>query len=350
MVGLYPGKQVRNAALMLLTGLALYLCWLLARPFLTAIAWALALAVVAYPLHRRLELVLRPSVAALFSVLAVALVLLTPGALLLQRSFDEAIDGLRLIGQNLNSATFRGIGEQCPFLATALQWLQSSLDVNQELKRAAGLLAAKAPAVVSSSVQVVTQIAIMLVTLFYFLRDRNVLLGFLFRLAPLSAKETRELVRRVSETISATVYGNLVVKLVQGILGGLMFWFLGLPAPLFFGILMALTAMLPIVGTSLVWGPAAVLLLYQGSWVKAIMLIVWGGLVVSLVDNFIYPLLVATELRFHTLGVLFAVFGGLIAFGLAGFVLGPVILASTIALVEIWQLRTTNDHGASESI
>jgi predicted PurR-regulated permease PerM len=213
-------------------------------------------------------------------------------------------------------------------MATAFQWLQARFDVNQELKRAAGLLAGHAPAVLSGSVQVVTQAAIMLVTLFYFLRDRRSLLGFLFRLAPLSSEESHELARRVSETISATLYGNLVVKLVQGVLGGLMFWILGLPAPLLFGMLMALLAMLPVVGTSLVWGPAAIVLLYQGSWVKAIVLIAWGGFVVSLIDN-----------------VLFAVFGGLVAFGLAGVVLGPVILASTIALLDIWQLRTKNEIG-----
>jgi predicted PurR-regulated permease PerM len=349
MAARYTGKQVGDAALLLLTGLALYLCWLLAQPFLTAIAWALALAVVAHPLHRRFEFFLHPNLAALCSVIVVALVLLTPGAFLLQKFFDEASGALRLIGQNLNSAVFRELAERYPFFATAFRWLQTTFDLNQELKRAAGFLAGHAPAVLSGSVQVVTQAAIMLVTLFYFLRDRRSLLRFLFRLAPLSSSESHELVHRVSETISATLYGNLVVKLVQGVLGGLMFWILGLPAPLLFGILMALLAMLPVVGTSLVWGPAAIVLLYQGSWVKAIVLIVWGGLVVSLIDNLLYPMLVATELRFHTLGVLFSVFGGLIAFGLAGFVLGPVILASTVALLEIWRLRTKNEIEGSPS-
>jgi predicted PurR-regulated permease PerM len=347
MVGPYPGKQVRDAALLLLTGLALYLCWLLAQPFLTAIAWALALAVVAHPLHRRFEFFLHPNLAALFSVIVVALVLLTPGAFLLQKFFDEASGALRLIGQNLNPAVFSETAERYPFFATAFRWLQTRFDLNQEMKRAAGLLAGHTPAVLSGSVRFVTQAAIMLVTLFYFLRDRRSLLGFFFRLAPLSSSDSDQLVRRVSETISATLYGNLVVKLVQGVLGGLMFWILGLPVPLLFGILMALLAMLPVFGTSLVWGPAAVVLLSQGSWVKAIVLVLWGGLVVSLIDNFLYPMLVATELRLHTLGVLFSVFGGLIAFGIAGFVLGPVILASTGALLEIWRRKNETESAQS---
>ncbi|HMF79449.1 MAG TPA: AI-2E family transporter [Bryobacteraceae bacterium] len=348
MTGPYGGKQIRDAALLLLTGLALFLCWLLAKPFLTAIAWALALAVVAYPLHRRFELFLRPNLAALLSLLAVTIILLAPGALLLQNFFDQASSGAQLIGQNLNPTALRHLAERYPFSVTVLDWLQARFDLSQELKRAAGSLAGQASVVLSGSVQVVTQVAIMLVTLFYFLRDRRLLLEFLFRLAPLSSSESHKLIHRVSEAISATLYGNLVVKLVQGILGGLMFWILGLPSPLLFGILMALLAMLPVVGTSLVWGPAAIVLLYQGSWVKAIILALWGGLVVSLMDNLLYPMLVATGLRFHTLGVLFSLFGGLIAFGLAGFVLGPVILASTVALLEIWQLRTANEDEGSQ--
>lgn len=343
--GPYPVKQVRDIALLLVTVLALYLCWLLASPFLAAIVWALALAVVAYPLHRRFELLLPPNLAAFVSVLTVTVVLLAPGAFLLQRFFDEAIAGFRLIRHDLDPAVLPSLLERYPYLATVLHWLQARFDLNQEIKRLAALLAGRAPAVISGSVQVITQSAMMLVTLFYFLRDRRRLLGFLLGIAPLSPIECQELVNRVSETISATLYGNLAVKLVQGLLGGLLFWILGLPAPLLFGVLMSLFAMLPVVGTSLVWGPAAIVLLYQGSWIKAIILVGCGGMIISLIDNLLYPFWVAAELRFHTLGVLFAVFGGLVVFGLAGVVLGPVILGSTVALLEVWTQR--KNHGVA---
>jgi len=112
-----------------------------------------------------------------------------------------------------------------------LHWLQATFDPNQGMKRAAAFLAGQAPTVISGSVQVITQSAMMLVTLFYFLRDHRRLLGFLLRIAPLSSTESHQLVNRVSEAISATLYGNLAVKLVQWVLVGLMFWILGLPAP-----------------------------------------------------------------------------------------------------------------------
>ena len=335
----YSAKQVRNASFVFLTALGLYLCWLLAKPFLAAAAWALALAVVARPLHRRLERLLRPNLAALISIFVIVLILLAPGAFLIQQLADEARSGLAIAGENLNSTRLYEAAERYPSIAKALHWAQQRFDLDQEFRRAAGQLAGRASGVLGGSIRLVTNIVIMFVTLFYFLRDREKLLRLLSRLVPLSTAETDELFRRVSETIHATLYGNVIVKLVQGLLGGLMFWILGLPAPVVCGTAIALTAMIPIVGTSLIWGPAAIALLLQGSWMKAAVLILWGGLVVSLMDNLLYPILVASELRLHTLGVLFSIFGGLLAFGIAGAVLGPIILASTVALFEVWRLR-----------
>jgi predicted PurR-regulated permease PerM len=342
-VGLYSGRHVRDAALLLLTAIALYLCWLLARPFLSGITWALALAVVAYPLHHWFERRLRPNPAALVSVLAVVIVLLTPGAFLIQKAVDEAGGGFGAIGQNFTLAQLMETVARFPFLADALHWLTGRFDLNQELNRAAGVLASQASAMLGGSIRLVTQIVIMLVALFYFLRDRKNFLQYLRRLVPLAPADTDELFHRVSDTIYVTLYGNLVVKLVQGVLGGLLFWALGLPAPVLFGMAMALFAMLPVAGTAFIWGPAAVFLLLQGSWVKAIVLTLCGSLVISLIDNFLYPILIAGELKIHTLGILLSILGGLIAFGLAGIVLGPVILASTGALLEIWRHRAEGE-------
>jgi predicted PurR-regulated permease PerM len=165
----------------------------------------------------------------------------------------------------------------------------------------------------------------------------------------LPTRETDEIFDRIAKTVNASLYGNLLVRLIQGFLGGFMFWMLGLPAPVLCGAAMALCAVLPVMGTGIVWAPVAIFLALSGSWVKAVILAIWGGLVVGLADNFIYPILIASELRFHPLAVFFAVFGGLLAFGVSGIVLGPVILAITVALLEFWQvrragtMRTTDD-------
>ena len=337
--GLFTRGQMRDAASVLITLAALYLCWVLARPFLALITWALALAVVAHPWHARLERRLRPGAAAGLSVLIVALVLIAPAALVVQRLFEELGDTARVIGTDLNSLGFRGLIERYPLFASIFHWVESRIDLNAELKRMAGTLASQASTLVGGSVWVLTQLVLTLVALFYFFRDRRLLLQFIRRLMPFTEDETTELFRRVSQTIYASLYGNLAVKLVQGLLGGLMFWILGLPAPVLCGLAMSLLAILPVMGTSLVWGPAAIYLAMNGSWIKAIVLCCWGLLVVSVIDNVLYPILVAGELRLHTLAVFFAVLGGLIAFGVCGVVLGPAILAVTFGLLELWKIR-----------
>jgi len=294
-------------------------------------------------LHATLKRWLGTSPAALLSVIAVVIVLLAPGALVIQRAVEEAGSGLGAIGQDFTFAKAQETAERYPFVAKISNWLGARFDLHQELKGTAGALASQASALLAGSMRMVTQTVIMLVALFFFLRDHELLLGYLRRLMPLSTEETGQLFQRVSDTIAATLYGNVAVKIVQGVLGGGIFWALGLPTPVLCGMAMALFAMLPIVGTSLIWGPAAIFLLVQGSWVKAMVLIAWGSLVISLIDNFLYPILIARGLRMHTLGILLSILGGLIAFGLAGVVIGPVIVASTTALLEIWRQRAEGE-------
>jgi len=309
------------------------------QPFLAVITWAAALAVLAHPLHVWLGRRVRPNAAALISVLLVAVVIVAPAVVVSQKLFAELSETLRAVGTDLNSANVHSRVEQYPRLAALVEWMESRLDLDQQIRSATGVVAGKVGAWVSSSVWLFTQFFLTFLTLFYFFRDRTGLLEFLRRLIPLPAAETGEIFDRIARTVNASLYGNLLVKLMQGFLGGMMFWILGLPAPILCGAATALCAVLPFVGTALVWAPAAIFLALSGSWVKAVILGFWGGVVVGLIDNLLYPILIAGELRFHPLAVFFSVFGGLLAFGVAGVVLGPVILAITVALLEFWQTR-----------
>jgi predicted PurR-regulated permease PerM len=126
---------------------------------------------------------------------------------------------------------------------------------------------------------------------------------------------------------------------VQGALGGLIFWRLGRPAPLLWGVVMALVAVLPIFGAALVWVPAAAYLLIEGHWEKALVLAAWGAIVIGLIDNLLYPVLMKNRLSMHTVPVFIAAVGGLFAFGATGIVLGPLILAVALALLDVWRRR-----------
>jgi predicted PurR-regulated permease PerM len=177
---------------------------------------------------------------------------------------------------------------------------------------------------------------VMLYLLFFLLRDGKELSAHAARALPLEPKHTRRLLQQFATVVRATVKGNVVVALVQGTLGGLAFWFLNISGPLLWGALMALLSLLPAVGAAMVWGPVAVYLLSTGSFGAGIGLAVWGVLVIGLVDNVLRPILVGKETRMPDYLVLIATLGGLAAFGLNGFVIGPVIAAIFIACWAIF--------------
>jgi predicted PurR-regulated permease PerM len=341
--------QLRTLALLAVTVITLYLCWLIGRPFLAVVIWAMALAILGQPWHRWLGRHMPPNLAALLAVASVAIVVVAPALWLVEQLFKETTATLQLLGPRLNSDFLGKALLHYPWLARILERLQENLNLDQEIRNGARALASKFSALLGNSVWLVAQLSLTFVSLFFFFRDKKQILDLLRRFTPLSDSETSALFDRVSQTISACLYGNVVVKLVQGILGGLMFWILGLPAPVLAGGAMAFFAMVPVIGSALVWGPAAISLALGGSWGKALVLALWGAFVVSLIDNVLYPMLVAGELRLHTLAVFFSILGGLIAFGPVGVVLGPIVLAMTGELLEVWRLKSLADSSRLDS-
>jgi predicted PurR-regulated permease PerM len=206
--------------------------------------------------------------------------------------------------------------------------------------RGAADIISQGVSVLTGTVWLLMQLFITLMSLFFFLRDRHHVLAVLRSMLPLTDSEIDEVFQRVDDTIHATIYGSVVVGLVQGTMGGLMFWLLGLPSPLIWGTVMGLLALVPMLGTFVIWGPTAIFLALQGDWTKALILASWGGIAIALVDNFLNPFLVGKRLRFHTLLVFFAILGGLALFGASGLILGPLILAMADALLEVWRRRT----------
>jgi predicted PurR-regulated permease PerM len=339
-------------ALLAITALIGYLCWILVRPFLAPLVWAYGFAVLARPLYVRINGRLSASLAALVTVCLVGSVILAPLAILIQRVAHEAVDLANSIPSQTYSGLWTDFTLRLPWLAGAAEWIQARLNLDSAFRQFAGVLGASASSIVSRSVKSLGQIPIMILALFYFLRDRDFLLRLLYEVIPLAESECRILFDRVTVTVSTTLAGNVAVKLLQGLLGGFMLWLVGLPAPAFWGAVMAACAVIPLLGTAFVWIPGVVALVAQGHGWKALALGLWGGLVVSQIDNLLYPLLLGTALRLHTLGVFLAILGGLIAFGISGVVLGPVILALAIGLGEIWNIRRDSqivDHSIDKS-
>jgi predicted PurR-regulated permease PerM len=319
-----------------------YLCYRMALPFLPALTWAAALAILFAPLHRWLESKFqRANLAAGVSVLLVALIVAVPTTFMGQRLLQESARGAAIIKLKVDSGEWRRVLEAQPRLAPAAHWVERQVDLPGTVQTLTNWLTNKAGMLVQGSVVQLIGFCLTFYLFFYFLRDRKSALKSLRFLSPLSLAEMDHLFGRIEDTVFATVYGTLAVAAVQGCLGGLMFWWLGLPAPLLWGVVMGLLAVVPVLGAFIIWVPAALFLLLEGSWGKALLLTVWGAVVVGGIDNLLLPILVGNRLKQHTLLAFLSVVGGLMVFGTSGLILGPVVLTVTTVLLEIWREQAT---------
>ena len=333
-------RQIRTLVLALTTAFGLYLCYRMAAPFLPAMSWALALAVLFAPFQIWLESKLgHRSLAALVAVLVIGLTVVVPATFVGQQLIAQAASGAARIERNVVSGEWRRTLEAQPRLAPLIEKLERQVDLPGIFKTLTNRLSGFAGSFVRGSVYQVIGLCLTFYLLFFFLRDRQVMLRSMRALSPLTGPEMDRLFLRIGDTIHATVYGTAAVSLVQGLLGGLMFWWLGLPAPLLWGVVMAILAVVPVLGAFVVWIPAAIFLGLEGNWIRALILVAWGMLVVGTADNLLRPVLVGKRLKLHTVLVFMSVVGGLILFGAAGLVLGPVALTATVVLLEIWPRR-----------
>jgi predicted PurR-regulated permease PerM len=332
--------ELPSVARMAATGFGIYICFRLMAPFLPAITAALALAVVFAPLQRYSESKLKRSgLATLLSVLVIALLVIAMASLITQQLVTEVARGAQLIEMRLTSGEWLSKLHAYPRLAQLPQAIERQMDLSGAAQTLAKWLNTTAGSILKGSVFQLIGILLTFYLLFFFLRDRHAALRMLRVLSPFSDEEMDHVFERVGDTIAATIHGMLAVSAAQGLLGGLMFWWLGFSAPLLWGVVMAVLAVIPVVGAFVVWIPAALYLALDGSWGKALILALWGMFVVSTIDNLLRPLLVGKRLNLHTVLAFLSMAGGLILFGPAGIILGPVVLAVTTVLLEIQRER-----------
>lgn len=344
--GFWSTGGLSDLALLALTVFALVLCFLIARPFVSTLAWATALAVVGWPLHRQIARRIRfPSLAAGCSVTAIAVLLTIPSAMILPGVIDEALGGYRLVREQIESNAWNDTLARHAWIGPIWEWVQQRLDLRDVLQQAGSLLTAVGSFALKFSFVGAVELVLTYFFLYFFLRDRDELLASLRRLLPMAPAEADRILRVAGDTILATLYGKVLVGIVQGMLGGAMFWWLDLPAAWFWAIVMGVLSIIPLLGPPLVWVPAAILLLLDGQMANALILVIWGAAVVGLADNLLYPIVVGRYLRLHTVPLLIALIGGVVVFGAVGFFLGPVVLAVTLAALELWRVRAAGACG-----
>lgn len=333
-----PWKQI---TLFLLTIGVLSLCALLLHPFFAAIVTAVILAVITQHPYNWLSIRVRNrSLCASIAVVLVVLVIVIPGFFLARSLGKQALAAFVILRSGTTQNSFTDYIANRPALASQIESLSASIDPSNAARSSAAYVGSKFAAVLGSSVRLITQFVVMLFLLFFFYRDQELALTTLRSLLPLREDETSELLSKVDDTIFATALGRLTIAVVQGVLASLAFWVLRVPNVLLWAFTLTAFAMIPAFGAFLVWAPIAIYLGLHGHWGKAALLIVWGGLVVSTIDNILYPILIGSHIRAHIGVILLTILGGIAVFGPLGIVLGPVIFTVASSLIDIWKART----------
>ncbi|SDO67613.1 Predicted PurR-regulated permease PerM [Rhodoferax sp. OV413] len=342
-----PWSQLENKTFfLLLAGVTLAFGWIL-WPFYGAVFWGVVMAILFAPLFRWLlkPLKQRRTLAALCTLLVILVIVILPMSLIAAMLVKEG-NGLYLRMQSgeLNFGAYFG-----KIVAALPHWVSNLLDrfglgnlgdlqekLSSVLAEASQTLATQAFSIGQNTLDFVVSFFIMLYLMFFLLRDGASLLRRMRDAIPLDSETKRQLFGKFTTVVRATVKGNVLVAVVQGLLGGLAFWFLGIHAAVLWAVLMAFLSLLPAVGAGLIWLPVAIYFLVTGAVWQGVALVAYGVLVIGLVDNVLRPVLVGKDIKMPDYLVLISTLGGMAIFGLNGFVIGPVIAAMFMAVWDIF--------------
>lgn len=316
------------------------------RPFLYPIFWAAIVAIIFYPIYTWLcKHTKMPSVSALLSVILVIAVLIVPLILLTVLMIYQSAELYTTVIQNkffgintADSATAISSFFEHSFLSPYIETIRTEWTayLTNATRIISSFLFTKATAITSNLIRFAFMTFIMLYTLYYFLKDGSALLKKIMHLSPLGHTYELLLFSRFTSTARATLKSTFIIGGIQGILGGILFWITDIPGALVWGVIMVILSIIPAVGSFLVWLPAGIIMLALGNVWQGALIISFGALVISTIDNLLRPKMIGSDIQMHPLLVLFSTLGGLALFEISGFVIGPVIAALFLAILSIY--------------
>ncbi len=318
---------------------------LLMKPFFGPIFWAVAIALIFYPVREALSRRLgdRPNVVALLTLTICMVIVVIPVIILVTSLIAEGLGLYQKIqsGEIQPAEYLDRVNQSFPAIEAFLS--QFDIDFRELRDRAVSaflggsqFLARQALGFGQNTFQFFLGLALMVYLAFFLIRDGNKLVELMIRALPLGDERERLLFAKFAEVTRATVKGNLLIAIIQGALGGLIFWILGITGALLWGVVMAIVSLIPAIGASLVWVPVAIYLAAAGDVVSAIVLAVFGAIVIGLADNVLRPILVGRDTKLPDYIVLLSTLGGIVMFGINGFVMGPLVAALFMAFWGIF--------------
>lgn len=334
----------------LITAIFFYLFYRITVPFFAPLSWAAVFVILFYPMYEKLQKHIKSQgVVSLLLCLFIVVLIIGPMVYLFAALVQEAADAVAKVNEAYQS------GELDKYLSFDLPWIEaakerlapyydvSSIDAQQIIKDSAdklsGVIFSQTSWLIANGTRAIFYFALMTFSMYYLFKDGYKLVRKLKRLMPLTQKQTDRTFAHLRDVIQATMYGGMVVALLQGLMGGILFAVMGIPSAIFWGAVMALMSIIPLVGAFIIFIPAGVILMIGGAWVKGLIVIGIGTLVISQVDNVIRPWLISGRTQMHPLLLFLSILGGISLFGLLGVVVGPLIAAVFVTLIEIFDVR-----------
>jgi predicted PurR-regulated permease PerM len=316
-----------------------YLVFLVFEPFLAPLAWAVVLVVVSYPVYARLARKWGPTLAATASTVGVVLILIVPALLVTGAFIHQGVEAVQEVQQQIQSGHFSWVNDL--WLRVQARFPDANPGnlttvIHRYADAGAAYLGSRLGAVLRNTAVFLFHLAVMILAMFYLFRDGDSIVARLREVLPFEKSHRDKMIDETRELIFASVTSSLVAAVAHGILGGLAFGLTGIRAPIFWGVMMGFFSLIPLVGSALIWVPAAISLMVDGHIGMGIALMIFCSVIVGLVDNIIRPWMISGRAEMGGLVVFISVLGGISVFGMLGVVLGPIVVAAGASMLDLY--------------
>jgi len=341
-------KEYMRYIFLVLFVFIIYISYMLIKPFFTAIFTSAVLAYLFYPLYERINFKIRNKDVSAFLVSLLVIILISVPFLFMLNSVTKESQfvyvrakQIFITGDVFSLGCSPGDTSTACALSSYIASYTSRPDVRYHLESSIERMTTSVSKGISEFVfsipTMVLGVFITFFSMFYMFKDGKVLIDKIKRILPLNMNDQRKVFQKLKETTYAIVYGSLLVAAIQGFAGGVGYFFFGIQSPIMWGVFTALFALIPVIGTAVVWVPLSILLVVQGTPAAGIGLLVYGVIIIGSMDNILRPFVIGKKAKIHPVFVLLGVLGGIALFGFIGFVLGPLILALLMTFLEIYE-------------
>jgi predicted PurR-regulated permease PerM len=332
-------EKLRGALFYGIVAILAYLVFRVFEPFLAALAWAVILVVLFFPVYERLRKRWGMTTAAVVSTISVTLILIVPTIFIMIAFVRQGVDAVQSIQIEVAGGHFRWVNDVWAGIVARFPEAEST-DLGSTLRQygeqIATYVASQIGAVLRHTATFVFHLSVTVLAMFYLFRDGPSLVARLRELLPFEDVHRNRMIQESRDLIFASITSSLVAAAAHGLLGGLAFGITGIGAPVFWGVMMGFFSLVPVVGSALIWVPAAISLMLGGHILQGIILALICSVIVGLIDNIIRPWMISGRAEMGGLVVFISVLGGISVFGMLGVVLGPIVVATAASLLDLY--------------